>query len=125
MRRVVVAAEAAGGTVAVEVGTVVQRFYEDTSPWARFTMDLRAVPATVRVVREGEQLLERVILSFLRGGQAVVDGVLAIVELAAEDVEDWAESCCEARRRVAARMARVADGGREGGGAESIGGGKR
>ena len=109
VRRVVVAAEAAGGTVAVEVGTVVQRFYEDTSPWARFTMDLRAVPATVRVVREGEQLLERVILSFLRGGQAVVDGVLAIVELAAEDVEDWAESCCEARRRVAARMARVAD----------------
>ena len=74
---------------------------------ARFTADLGAAPATVGVRREAGQLVEQVVLLFLRGGRAAREGLVAAAESAAEHVEDWAEACGEARARLAEMMGRV------------------
>jgi hypothetical protein len=103
----VAAAAVAAAEVEARVGEAVARFYDDGSPWARFTMDLGAAPATVGVRREGEQLVDQVVLAFLWGGRTVREGIAAAAEGAAGRVGDWAEACGEARERLAERIGRM------------------
>ena len=98
--------EAAAG-VDRSVAEAVARFYDDSSPWARFATDLGQTPATVRVQRDSKQLVERVIVAFLRGGQAVREKLAAAADLVAEETEDWTEACWEARLRLAGRRQHV------------------
>ena len=100
---------AAAATTQAEAAAVeaVARFYDDASLWARFTSDLGAAPATVRVERDVGQLVERVVVAFLRGGRAVRDGLAVAADEASGEVGDWAEACEEERRRLAEKMERI------------------
>jgi hypothetical protein len=101
------AASAAAARAEAAAAEAVARFYDDASPWARFTSDLGAAPATVRVQRDVGQLVERVVVAFLRGGRALREGLAGAAEAAAGEVRDWAEGCGEERRRLADRMERI------------------
>ena len=105
--RGIAAVATAGMAIRAAARKIVRKFYDDTSPWTKFTTNLNADPATVLAVRESEQLIERLVLAFLRGGLAVKEGLTAAVGEAAQEVEEWAEECEEARRRVADRITRV------------------
>jgi hypothetical protein len=104
-----VGAAAANATAGVEsaVEEAVARFYDDSSQWARFTTNFVAAQATVSVQRDGDQLVERVMLAFLRAGWAMQEGLTAAAAPAAAEVEDWAEACGEARRALLERMQKV------------------
>ena len=101
------AASAAAAQAEAAAAEAVTRFYDDASPWARFTSDLGAAPATVTVQRDVAQLVERVVVAFLRGGRAVREGLAGAAEAAAGEVGDWAEGCGEERRRLADRMEKI------------------
>jgi hypothetical protein len=104
-----VGAAAATATAGVEaaVEEAVARFYDDSSQWARFTTNFVAAQATVSVQRDGDQLVERVMLAFLRAAWAMQEGLTAAAAQAAAEVEDWTEACGEARRALLERMQRV------------------
>jgi hypothetical protein len=101
------AASAAAAQAEAAAAEAVARFYDDASPWARFTSDLGAAQATVTVQRDVAQLVERVVVAFLRGGRAVREGLAGAAEVAAGEVRDWAEGCGEERRRLADRMEQI------------------
>ena len=107
LERAGAAAEVAAAEVEAAVSVAVGRFYDDMSPWARFTTDLRSAPATVGVLREGGQLVERVVMAFLRGGLSVQEGLAVAAESAVGQVNGWAEACGEERRRLAKKMERL------------------
>jgi DNA-binding beta-propeller fold protein YncE len=107
LARAAAAASAAAAEAEAAAVEAVRRFYDDASPWARFMSDLGAAPATVRVQRDVGQLVERVVVVFLRGGRAVREGLAAAAAEGAGEVGDWAEACGEERRRLAERMERV------------------
>jgi DNA-binding beta-propeller fold protein YncE len=107
LARAAAAVDAAAAEAEAAAVETVRCFYDDASPWVRFTSDLGAAPATVRVQRDVGQLVERVVVGFLRGGRAVREGLAAAAAETAGEVEDWAETCGEERRRLAERMERV------------------
>ena len=61
----------------------------------------------VRVQRDAGQLVERVVVAFLRGGRAVREGLAGAAEAAAGEVRDWAEGCGEERRRLSDKMEKI------------------
>ena len=99
--------EAEAVRIQADVREAVARFYHDGSPWIKYKTDLMAMPVTITVQKEFEPLVERVVLTFLRGGRAVREGLKAAADSTSGQIEDWAESCREERMRLREKMKKV------------------